>query len=114
MLHILVAKAVNFEGYHWAYMTQTRSQRVALFAMQASCLFVGPWFSTLGSCNTPKYSTDCIKKATVHQVTTVLATSKNALIPGHNHMLLTAGADDPTLWLSPECQQEWRVISAGG
>ena len=25
------------------------------------------------------------KKATIHQVTTMLATSKNVLIPGHNH-----------------------------
>ena len=40
------------------------------------------------------------KKATIHQLTTMLATSKNALFPGHNH-LLTIGADDPTLWLSP-------------
>ena len=37
------------------------------------------------------------KKATIHQVTTMLATSKNALFPGHNH-LLTIGADDPTLY----------------
>ena len=35
-------------------------------------------------------------KATIHQVTTMLATSKNVLFPGHNH-LLTTGADDPTL-----------------
>ena len=31
----------------------------------------------------------------------MLATSKNVLFPGHNH-LLTTGADDPTLWLLPE------------
>ena len=36
------------------------------------------------------------KKATVHQVTTMLATSKNVLFPGHNH-LLTTGTDDPSL-----------------
>ena len=34
------------------------------------------------------------QKATIHQVTTMLATSKNILFPGHNH-LLTIGADDP-------------------
>ena len=33
---------------------------------------------------------------TIHQVTTMLATSKNILFPGHNH-LLTTGANDPTL-----------------
>ena len=33
------------------------------------------------------------------------ATSKNALLPGHNH-LLTIVIDDSTLWLSPERQQE--------
>ena len=36
------------------------------------------------------------KKATIHQLTTRLATSKIVLFPGHNH-LLTTGADDPTL-----------------
>ena len=36
--------------------------------------------------------------ATIHQVTTMLATSKNVLFPGHryNH-LLTTGADNSTL-----------------
>ena len=29
------------------------------------------------------------KKATIHQVTTMLATSKNVLFPGHNHLLTT-------------------------
>ena len=33
------------------------------------------------------------KKATIHQVTTMLATSKNVLFPGHNY-LLTTGTDD--------------------
>ena len=37
------------------------------------------------------------EKATIHQATTMLATSKNVLFPGHNH-LLTTGTDDPTLW----------------
>ena len=36
------------------------------------------------------------KKATIHQVTTILATSENVLFPGHNH-LLTTGTDDPSL-----------------
>ena len=33
-------------------------------------------------------------KATSHQVTAMLATSKNVLFPGHNH-LLTTGTGDP-------------------
>ena len=33
------------------------------------------------------------KKATIHQVTTMLATSENVLFPGHNH-LLTIGMND--------------------
>ena len=37
----------------------------------------------------------CAKNDTIHQVTTMLATSKNVLSPGHNH-LLTTGADDAT------------------
>ena len=36
------------------------------------------------------------KKATIHQLTTMLTTSKNVLFPGYNH-LLTTGADDPSL-----------------
>ena len=42
------------------------------------------------------------QKATIHQLTTMLATYKNVLFSGHNH-LLTTGTDDPTL--SPECQR---------
>ena len=37
-------------------------------------------------------------KATIHQVTTMLATSKYVLFAGHNH-LLTIGTDNPTLRL---------------
>ena len=36
------------------------------------------------------------KKPTIHQVTTMLATSKNVQFSGHNH-LLTTGTDDPSL-----------------
>ena len=36
------------------------------------------------------------KKATIHQLTTMLSTSKYVLFLGHNH-LLTTGADDLTL-----------------
>ena len=43
------------------------------------------------------------KKATIHQLTTMLFTSKNLLFPGYNHML-TTGADDPSLWLSSKSQ----------
>ena len=35
------------------------------------------------------------KKATIYQVTTMPATSKNVLFPGPNH-LLTTSADDPS------------------
>ena len=44
------------------------------------------------------------KKATVHRLTTMLATFTNVLFLGHNH-LLTTGAHDS--WLSPECQWGW-------
>ena len=39
------------------------------------------------------YLTLC-KQNAMHQVATMLATSKNVLFPGHNH-LLTTGTDDP-------------------
>ena len=44
------------------------------------------------------------KKNTIHQLTTMVSASKNALFPGHNH-LLTTSADDPILWLSHEHQR---------
>ena len=50
------------------------------------------------------------KKATIHEVATMLVTSKNVLFLGDNH-LLTTGTDDPTLCLSPKRQL---VIIAGG
>ena len=37
-----------------------------------------------------------VQKAIIHQVTTMLATSKNVLFLGHNHLLIT-GTDDPSL-----------------
>ena len=56
------------------------------------------------------------KKATIQHLTTMLATSKNVLFPGHNH-LLTEGTDDPTFWISPECQQvkghQYRWLAGG-
>ena len=36
------------------------------------------------------------KNATIHHVATMLATFKNVLFPGHNH-LLTTSTDDPAL-----------------
>ena len=46
-----------------------------------------------------------VKKATIYQVTTMLATSKNVQFPGHSH-LLTTGTDDPSLahWRSGDNQ----------
>ena len=41
------------------------------------------------------------QRDTIHQVTAIVATSKNVLFRGHNH-LLTTNTDDPTIWLSPK------------
>ena len=49
------------------------------------------------------------KKPTIHQVTTMLATFKNVLFPGHNHLLTTRLM---TCWCSGDNQS--RVISTGG
>ena len=43
------------------------------------------------------HKTALCKKGTIHQVTSVLGTSKIVLFPGHNH-LLTTSSDDPTLY----------------
>ena len=53
------------------------------------------------------------KQATIDQVITMLATSKNVLFPGHIH-LQTTGADDLALQLSPERQLKSAVISTSG
>ena len=42
------------------------------------------------------YGLYAAQKATIHQVTTMLAASKNVLFPGHNYVL-TTGTDDPSL-----------------
>ena len=60
--------------------------------------------------NQHRYQGTLRQKATIHQVTTMLATSKTAIFPGHNH-LRTTSTDDLTLWLLPERQQG---ISTGG
>ena len=44
------------------------------------------------------------KKVTIHRVTTMLATSKNVVFSGHNH-LLTTSTDDPSLAAT------WAIIS---
>ena len=49
------------------------------------------------------------KKATIHQVTTMLAITKNALSIGHNN-LLTTGTDDPRLIIArvPATVMTWK------
>ena len=46
-------------------------------------------------------------KATIHQVTTMLATFENVLFPGHNH-LLTTSTDYPSL------ASTWAIIKVLG
>ena len=48
-----------------------------------------------------KWTVTAQKSHCIHQITTMLATSKNVLFLGHNHLLAT-GTVDPTLWLLPE------------
>ena len=50
----------------------------------------------------------CAKKATIYQVTTMLATSENILFPGHNHLLTTGTDETPTLRLYRPSRQ-WVV-----
>ena len=55
---------------------------------------------------------------TIHQVTTMLATPNNVLLPGHNHLLTTSRpTDDLILWLSIEHQRvkghQYRLLEGG-
>ena len=52
------------------------------------------------------------KNATIHQVTTILATHKNVLFPGHNH-LITTGTDDQTLAIIT-LTGTWAIIKVPG
>ena len=56
-----------------------------------------------------------VKKSTIHQVTTMLSTSRNVLFPGPNHLLKT-GADDLTLARAPARSEgsSVLVVLAGG
>ena len=71
------------------------------------CSIVHPMFVHLASCFWCMINATLGKKATIHQATTTLATSKNVLSPGHNHMLTTCAASEgssaPVLsrWLRP-------------
>ena len=61
------------------------------------------WY--IAHCGWPDLTSEALvdsvhQKATIHQVTAMLATSKNVLFPGHNH-LLTTGSDDSTLIICP-------------
>ena len=52
------------------------------------------------------------KKATIHQLTTMLSTCKIGLFPGHNH-LVTTGADDLRLLIiTIVCA--WAIIKVSG
>ena len=51
-----------------------------------------------------KHTIPLHKKATIHQVTTMLATSKNVLFPGHNHLLTTGTGDPSPRWCSGDNQ----------
>ena len=48
------------------------------------------------------------KKNTIHQVTTMLATSENVIFPGQNH-LLTTGTDDSLALKVSSHQYQWLV-----
>ena len=54
-----------------------------------------------------KWDIHCAKHPSIHQVTIVLATSKNVLFQGPNHLLIT-NTDDPTFRLSSPSLALWR------
>ena len=60
--------------------------------------------------------TSTAQKAIIHQLTTMLATSKHVPLPGHRH-LLTTGTDNLTLWLSLKHQRvkghQYRWLAGG-
>ena len=66
----------------------TNSFNLTLFSLRM-------WWVEVSSGNVMWLIVISAQKATSYQVTTMLATSKNILFPGHNHALAT-GADDPS------------------
>ena len=79
-------------GYNWAVLLNSRIIHNDLNDLMRYALHRNTQVSVR------KWSVECVtaQKASIHQVTTMLATSKNVLSPGHNH-LLTTGTDDLTL-----------------
>ena len=53
-----------------------------------------------------RYTLHCAKKATINQVTTKLATPKNVLLPGHNHLLTTGSGAQMIIKVSGH-QHRW-------
>ena len=74
----------SLECYHWNMM----KDHLNMFSVFNLLEWLVP--------GEPMWAVTLVKKATIHQVTTMLATSKNVLFPGHNHLLIT-GTDDLTL-----------------
>ena len=81
---------------------KTHMEHISTFCMSVINLSVS-WFGNVcnfvvvvSGCSSTPTSLNLAQKATNHQVTTMLATSKNTLFPGHNQ-LLTTGIDDLTL-----------------
>ena len=69
--------SIDVSNAHWMFSVHCKC--ICPLTIQGLCCYI-----TVG------------KKATIYQVTTMLATATNVLFPGPNH-LITTGADDPSL-----------------
>ena len=62
--------------------------------------------------NTDAEVLNTVQKATIHQVTTMLATSKNVLFPHHSH-LLTTDTDDPSRAIINVSGHQYQWLASG-
>ena len=91
------------KGLYSSYLLEYLSQRYVPGGLLCECICWCMEDLLLGFClihSIPFIFLTLHKQATIHQVTTMLATSENVLFPGHITTMLTklpVGMDDPTL-----------------
>ena len=84
----LTVEAYTQMFYRWA-LNHLSNSKITFASINKVCIEYKLYWAFIPLSFSPA------NKATMHQVTTMLATSKNVLFPGHNH-LLTTGTGDPS------------------
>ena len=101
LLHITRIPYWYQDILHWYHTDRKHTIHLHVDSVCACWLSFGWMADSMASCQLQQI------KNTIHQVTTMLVTSKNVLFPGYSH-LLTTGTDDPLLGGA------WAIIKVWG